>query len=198
MRARIVIASLLALPLAGCLSVGGKNRTPPELLALSADQAPAAGAATRGKAADALLVLEPETDRRLAVLRVPVQVDAARVAYLKDVQWIDRPARQFAHLLAETLRAQRGGALVVEAGDGVVAPGARLGGRLAEMGYDAQARAVVVRFDALRTDLSGEVRTRRFEATIPGVAPRADQVGPALNRAANRVAGEVAEWLAGE
>jgi cholesterol transport system auxiliary component len=39
------------------------------------------------------------------------------------------------------------------------------------------------------------VETRRFEAIEPGVAPEAEAVAPALNRAANSVARQVADWV---
>ena len=37
--------------------------------------------------------------------------------------------------------------------------------------------------------------TRRFEARVPVAAPETAFVGPALNEAANDVAGQVADWL---
>ena len=37
--------------------------------------------------------------------------------------------------------------------------------------------------------------TRRFEAKVSGVEPKAAPVGAALNEAANKVADEVAEWV---
>ena len=39
------------------------------------------------------------------------------------------------------------------------------------------------------------VRTRRFEATVPGVTATGPAVSAALNQAANQVAGEVADWI---
>ena len=63
------------------------------------------------------------------------------------------------------------------------------------MGYDARLQSVVVRYDALRDDGKGGVMTRRFEAVVPGVSPKAEAVGAALNRAANDVAGQVADWV---
>ena len=41
----------------------------------------------------------------------------------------------------------------------------------------------------------GQVRSQRFESRVPGVAPEAEAVGPALNEAANAVAGQVAAWV---
>jgi cholesterol transport system auxiliary component len=182
----------LSLVLAGCISLGGK--APKALIGLTAEEAPAAGPLRGGSAADALVVLDPEAGRKLDVLRVPVQVDEARIAYLTDVTWVERPARLFRQLLAETIRA-RGKRLVLEAGDSGVARQASLGGRLIDMGYDARRRAVVVRFDAIRSDGAAGVETRRFEAIEPGVAPEAEAVAPALNRAANSVARQVADWV---
>ena len=69
-----------------------------------------------------------------------------------------------------------------------------LSGRLLAMGYDAATRSALVRFDAVRTR-GGQVQTRRFEAAVPvGEADR-KLLGPALNRAANDVARQVAEWV---
>jgi cholesterol transport system auxiliary component len=65
------------------------------------------------------------------------------------------------------------------------------------MGYEARSRAVVVRFDAIRVDQAGTATTRRFEAREEGVPAKARAVGAALNRAANAVALEAAEWALG-
>lgn len=186
--------ALMLAGLGGCVSLGG-GKVPATLLTLSAEAAAPAGTTTAAAIAQAVLVMEPETDKRLAVLRVPVQVDTAQVAYLKDAQWVERPSRLFRSLLAETLRAD-GKRLVIEDDQRAMAAGERLSGRLLEMGFDAREMAVVVRFDAMLTRGS-EVRTRRFEATVPGVAARPEEVGSALNKAANDVAGQVAEWMAG-
>lgn len=186
-------ATALALLLGGCIGFGGAK--PPEtLIALTASAAPAAGTGASGARNDALVVMEPEVDRKLAVLRVPVRVDRASVAYLADAAWVERPARQFRALLAETLRAS-GKRLVLE-DDGTIGPTAqRLGGRLVDMGYDAAQQAVVVRFEAIRSTGAGAVETRRFESVIPGVSARPEAIAPALNRAANAVAADVASWI---
>src|SRR5690606_18300017 len=122
------------------------------------------------------------------------QVDAATVAYLKDAIWVERPARQFRRLLAETIRA-RANRVVVEGSDYEVTGTPVVSGRLIEMGYDAQAQAVVVRFDGQIVEEGGKGRTRRFESEIAGVKADAAAVAPVLNRAANDVAKEVADWL---
>ncbi len=186
-----VLATLL---LGGCLSLGGK--VPETLFTLSPDKPVAAGTAISGKPAEAVVVFEPETDRRLAVQRVAVQIDATNVAYLQNAMWVERPARLFQGLLAEAIRS-KSGKLVLLADDNPGTGAVRLSGRLLEMGYDARSLSVVVRFDAMRTDGSGTVATKRFESVVSGVAAEAVQVAPALNQAANEVAGQVADWLAG-
>lgn len=193
MPVKAVMASALALVLAGCVNLGGK--VPGQLIGLTPTAMTAAGAQASGKLADALVVLDPEADRRLDVQRVMVQVDDTSVAYLKDVAWVERPSRQFRHLLAETLRA-RGGRLVLEAG--AEAPRARqtISGRLVDLGYDARSRSAVVRFDAMYDDGTGTVSTRRFESAVSGISPEVRSVAPALNRAANEVAKAVADWVA--
>lgn len=188
--------SLLILPLVllgGCLGLGG-GKQPATLIALSANAAPAAGTGFAGKQEDALVVLEPEVDRKLAVLRVPVRVNGSSIAYLADAAWVERPARQFRGLLAETLRAS-GKRLVLE-DDGTGGQAAqRLGGRLVDMGYDVAEQAVVVRFEAIRSTRGGAVETRRFESVIPSVSAKPETIAPALNRAANAVAADVAAWM---
>lgn len=191
-RGALIAAACLALP--GCVSFGPK--VPEELFRLTPEASAAVGSQTSGRLSEAIVVLDPETDRSLDVLRVPVRVDDSSVAYLKDASWIEKPARQFRGLLAETLRAETG-KLVVEGGDFEVSGQTLVGGRLLRMGYDAPTSSVIVRFDATRRNLEGVIVTRRFESAVAEVEPKARQVGPALNRAANDVARQVAAWIAG-
>ena len=193
MIARIGLAGALALALSACVNLGG-GKAPPTLVSLTPASAPAAGANASGTARDALVVAEPETDRRLAVQRIPVQIDDANVAYLQDAQWVERPARLFRALLAETIRA-KSGRLVIEDNQAEATGNTRLAGRLLDMGYDARRQAVVVRYDAIREERGGAITTRRFEAVVPGVEPKTASVGPALNQAANQVAQQVADWV---
>lgn len=188
----VALALAAALPLAGCVKLGSK--VPDQLISLTSQAVAPAGVIGTGRFADAIVVLDPAAERRLDVQRVPVKVDAATIAYLKDATWVEKPARQFRRLLAETIRAG-GGRLVVEGDDYDVSGRIVLSGRLLDMGYDAQSQAVVVRYDALRENADGSIQSQRFEATVPGVAPRARAVAPALNRAANDVAAQVAQWL---
>lgn len=198
-RAAAALALLFAL--SGCLSLGGK--VPETLLTLTPDNPAPTGSDASGTLGEALAVLEPAAPQKLDVLRVPVQVDAASIAYLTDVMWVEKPVRLFRSLMADRLRAD-GRWLVIDAVDRQYSPidrqysaTARLSGQLLDMGYDAPSRSVVVRFEALFETPGGRIRTRRFESTVPGIAAKPAQVGPALNRAANDVAGQVSQWIGG-
>lgn len=195
---RTLLVVLVPLALSACVSLGGGGKIPVSLLTLTAEQTAPAGSTASAMPADALMVMEPETDQHLAVLRVPVQVDDANIAYLQDALWVERPARLFRSLLAETLRAKSGRLVLEDSEASVPAAGNRLSGRLITMGYDARSGSVVVRYDAIRTGPTGQVQTRRFESVVPGVAPVPAEVGPALNKAANDVAAQVAEWMRGQ
>jgi len=188
----IIAASLL---LAGCVSFGGD--VPDQLITLTPEETAPAGNFGGGTAASAIVVLDPDTDRRLDVTRVPVQIDASTLAYLENAVWVEKPARQFRRLLAETIRA-KGGRVVVEGSDVEVAGKTFLSGRLVDMGYDAQVQAVIVRFDGLLEEKDGVIRSRRFEAEVVGIPAEVASVAPALNEAANDVAAQVADWVAGE
>ena len=188
-----IAAASLALLLGGCLGLGG-GKLPATLIALTPTQTPAVGTGVSGKPGDALLVLEPDVDRKLAVLRVPVRVNGSSIAYLADAAWVERPARQFRSLLAETLRAS-GKRLVLEDDGTANQTAQRIGGRLIDMGYDAADQAVVVRFEAVRSGPGGMVETRRFESVIPGISAKPEVIAPALNRAANAVAADIAAWI---
>lgn len=192
MLTRALLPATLALATAGCVSLAPD---PPEsLLTLTAARTVPAGATAAGQPASALAVVEPDTDQRLNVVRVPVQTSDSSLAYLKNAVWVEKPTRLFQQLLSETIRAG-GSRLVVAEGDFGYAAATRLSGRLLDMGYDASSGAVVVRYDAVLQTPDGQVRSRRFENRVSGVAPEAAAVGPALNDAANAVAAEVAAWV---
>lgn len=186
-----VVIALLAL--SGCISLGGD---PPEsLLTLSPEaRAPVGAGAAAGPDRAMIAVLSIDTPAKLDVLRVPVAVSDTELAYLQEAFWVEKPARLFRVLLGETLRA-RGNALVLDSDETVALATVSLRGNLIDMGYVAPDSAVVVRFDAIRMDASGTTSTRRFEARETGVPADARAVGAALNRAANTVASEVADWV---
>ena len=186
----------LALPWAasGCISVGigGGGKPLPSLVTLTAAAQAPAGQTLSSSSADPLVVLSPEVDRTLATTRIPVQISDSAVAYLTGAAWLDQPGHLFQNLLIETIRA-RGKRLVLD--DNLPQTLIRVSGRLDAMGYDARSRSVTVRFDALRVGRDGVTTTRRFEAVEKDIGPLAADVTPALNLAANDVAGQVADWV---
>ncbi len=190
MTRNLTLSLVILAALGGCVRIGAKP--PGTFLTLTPDAAPTAGATSSGTLADATVVLEPTAAASVSVLRIPVQVDASNVAYIRGTQWVERPSRAFQHLLADTLRA-RGKGLVVETDRATT--GTRIGGQLLAMGFDAQSRSAVVRFDAMKSLPGGQIETRRFESRVRGVDPSPDEIGPALNQAANKVAGEIADWV---
>jgi cholesterol transport system auxiliary component len=191
MTGKALAAGLASLLLAGCISFGAK--VPDTLFDLTATSAAPAGTGARGTRDTAIVVIEPEAAQRVDVQRVPVQIDAANIAYLKNAQWVERPAKLMRRLIAETLRA-RSSHIVLE-GDSGTGEGTRLSGRLIDMGYDARTSSAVVRFDAVREGPGRRIETRRFESIVPGVKAEARSVGPALNQAANDVARQVSDWV---
>lgn len=186
------LALAASLALAGCISLAPKP--PEQLIRLTPDETAPAGAQATGQLAEAIVVLDPQSDRSLDAVRVPVKISPSSLSYLKDAFWTEKPARQMRTLLAETLRA-RTGKLVVEGLDYEGTARVLVGGRLLDMGYDVPTRSVVVRLDVSRSERGGPVTTRRFEAIVPDVKPEAAVVAPALNKAANDVAKQAADWI---
>ncbi len=197
-RPKIVAGSAIALAasllLSGCLGLGGK--APKQLISLVPTSSAQAGPAVTADSKNAIVIMDPESDRSLEMLRVPVRVNAATIAYLTDVAWIEKPSRQFRGVLAETLRT-RTQRLVVEDGDFDAVGSTMLTGRLLAMGYDAPTQSVVVRIDMQRHEKGGAITSRRFEAVVPGIQAKAAPVAAALGTAVNDVAGQVATWVVG-
>jgi cholesterol transport system auxiliary component len=189
-RATVAVAALLSL--AGCLSLGGKP--PEQLLNLTATSTAPAGASASGTSATALTVLEIQAPQELDVARVPVRINGSSLAYLKDAVWVEKPARLFERLLSDTIRA-KGNRLVVSGTDLDSAAATKLTGTLAAMSYEPARGAVVVRFDAVLLTGERQIRAMRFESEVAGVAAEPTAVGEAMNRAANDVAAQVAEWV---
>ena len=191
---RAVLALPLALALSGCISLGGE---PPEsLLTLSpAARAPAGPGVAADASRPVIAVMPFDTPAKLDVLRVPVAVSDTELAYLQEAFWVEKPARLFRQMVGETIRA-KGAAMVVDGNEIASMPTVTLQGTLIDMGFDATTSEAVVRFDAVRIAKDGAVATRRFEAREGGVTADARSVGAGLNAAANKVAAEVAEWVA--
>jgi cholesterol transport system auxiliary component len=192
--ARVLLMVLLPLAVTGCISVGvgGGGKPLPSLITLTPSAEAPAGQTLNSHSAEALAVLLPEVNQTLDTTRVPVQVDDSAVAYLTGAAWVDQPRRLFQALLIATIR-ERGKRLVLD--ENLPQALIRLSGRLDAMGYDARNRSVTVRFDALRVGRDGVTTSRRFEAVKKDIAPVASAVAPALNLAANEVAGQVADWV---
>jgi len=193
----VMMAAPVLLMMAGCVSFGG-GKPPESLLTLTALTAVPSGAgASAGSQTNgtAIAVYLPDTPAKIDVLRLPVTVNDTEIAYLQEAFWVEKPARLFRRLLGETIRSGSS-ALVIDNDDTPLLADVTLRGTLLEMGYDARSSSVVVRFDAVRTEAGGKATSRRFEARESGIPASAAAVGPALNRAANQVAREIAEWVA--
>lgn len=190
LRAAAGAAALLSLT--GCLGLGGK--TPKSLITLTPSATAPAGSVASGNARTAIAMSEFEAPAKLDVTRVPVQVTASEIQYVKDAVWNEKPARLLSRLIAETIRS-RSDRLVIDGDDPGAQAETRLSGFLREFGYDARTGEVVLVLDAAKAGTGSSVVTKRFEARVPGVVAEAAPVGAALNQAANQVAGEVAAWV---
>ncbi len=188
-----ILIGLALLPLAGCISFGAKP--PNALLTLSSAEQVPVGQTQSSAGARTVTIQVPTVPQALASNRVPVRASATEIAYIKDAQWAELPARQFARVLSDTVSA-RTGRVVLSGAQSLAEPGAQLAGQLSWFGVDAASRNAVVTFDAaLVRDEGGTLEKRRFEARVPVSEIEAAPVGVALNQAANQVAGEVADWL---
>ena len=189
---KLLLATLVALPLAAC-SFGAKP--PPSLLTLSASVPVPVGQAQSSASSPALSIQVPSVPQSLATARLPVQTSDVDVQYLKNAQWVEPPQRLFARLISDTVTAKTG-RVVLSPAQSFADPGAQLGGELRNFGIDGRTREAVVTFDgALVRETGKQVDKRRFEARVPvtEITPAAAAV--ALNQAANQVAGEIADWV---
>lgn len=195
--ARVLASVALAIAVGGCSVsglLGGGGKAPATLLTLT-PEAPATGEFTRAaNAGQAVTVSTPVISKELRTTRVPVRVSPTDVQYVTDAQWVDTPDRLFANLVAETVR-RTTNRVVLDPGLTGMDPGLIVSGELQSFGFDTATGQAVVRFDgALSTAGGTRVETRRFEASAP-TDGTAQTIGPALNRAANEVALEVANWI---
>ncbi|KRB80846.1 ABC transporter [Sphingomonas sp. Root710] len=191
---RSLVALSIAGLLSGCISFGEKP--PKALLGLTSD---ARVAADQGKVvsdANAVSVALPALPPALRNQRLAVQSGAA-FAYLPKSAWVDTPASMFRTVLAETIEAKTG-RFVPDQRNAAITPDTRLGGTLSAFQLLGGQGRVLVMFDAtLSKSGSDQIRTRRFEATAPVAKEDPASVSAALNRAANAVAGDVADWVGG-
>ena len=194
----IALAAALSGALGGCSisSMLGGGKAPATLLTLTPEAADPGQMTRSASASQAVTIAVPVIAKELRTTRVPAQIDANNVQYLTNMQWVDTPDRLFQALVAETVR-RTTNRVVLDSRQAALAPGLLVNGQLQQFGYDAQTGQVVVQYDgALSTEGGAHVETRRFTATLPADGTAAT-VGPALNRAANQVALDIAKWIAG-
>jgi len=190
---RLAAALALVAPLAGCISFAAKP--PPALMTLTADAAPAIDKTVSSANTPTISIQVPVTPAALNTQRVPVVTSDTAIAYVKGALWSEPPARLFARLMADTIAAKTG-RVILNSSQALGDPGAKLSGELRSFGIDERSGEAVVIFEgALRRGADKVYEKRRFEAREPIGSIDADRVGPALNRAANKVAGEVADWV---
>ena len=192
-------AFALALALSACSVgglLGGGAKSPTTLMTLTPEAAEPAQIARSATAGQAVTIAIPTVGRELSTVRIPVQVTPTDVQYVANLQLVDSPARLFENLVAETVR-RTTNRVVLDPGQTVLDPGLLVTGELQRFGYDASSGQVAVTYDAsLSTAGGNKVETRRFTATAPSDGT-ARSVGPALNRAANQIALDVAKWIGG-
>ena len=187
------LALIALLPLSACISFGAEP--PPSLLTVTSTQSLPAGQTQSSANAATITIAVPAVSQALATTRVPVQSSATSIAYVKGAQWVELPARLFARLVSDTVAA-KSGRVVLSTAQSLSDPGARLSGELRNFGVDATTNEAVVTFDASLIRTTGTVvEKRRFEARVPVAPVEAGPVGIAVNRAANQVAGEIADWV---
>lgn len=192
-------AAALAVGLGACSiggMLGGGAKAPAVLSTLTAENVAAMPPLRSAVAGETVTIRVPVIPRELRTNRVPARLSATQVQYVKDLQWIDTPDRLFQELVEEMVR-RTTGRVVLDPSQSALDPGLVVTGELQSFGYDAQQGMVVVQYDASMATQDGtQVRTRRFEASLPADGTAAT-VPYALNQAANQVAREVAGWIGG-
>lgn len=191
---RAVAPALAAFILSGCVKLDGK--APLSLLTLSSAAVVAGGDARSAAPVDAISISVPLVPQALANTRVAVNAGDVSIAYVKGAVWVEPPARLFHRVLSETVAAKTG-RVVLDPRQFATNPGTQVTGQLRQFGVDAGRSEAVIIYDAAITRAkSGKVDTRRFEARVPVSIIESVPVGRALNQAANRIAGDVADWIA--
>lgn len=187
-----LLAALGGCSLGGLLGGGGKP--PTSLVTLTPEAQEPAQIARSAAAGQAVTITTPTVPRELAVVRVPAQLSPTNVQYVTNLQLVDTPDRLFQGLLEETVR-RTTSRVVLDPAQTTLDPGVTVTGTLQRFGYDVASAQVLVTYDASMSGSGGKgVQTRRFTASAPADGTAAT-VGPALNRAANQVALDVARWI---
>lgn len=189
---RSLIALSAAGLLSGCISIGAKP--PEQLLGLTADARVPADQGKVSRDTQAISIAPLALPAALRNQRIAVQTGAA-FAYLPKAAWVDTPGQLFRGLLAETIEAKTG-RFVPDQRNAAITPDTRLAGTLAAFQLLGGQGKVLVIFDATIAKAgSDQIRTRRFEATAPAAGEDPTSVAAALNRAANAMAGDIADWV---
>jgi cholesterol transport system auxiliary component len=193
----LLAAGTMSLALTACAGLlGGGGKPPPNLQTLTPEAADPGAITRTATAGQAVTVAVPIIPKELRTVRVPVQMSATDIQYVTGLQWVDTPDHLFQRLVAESIR-RTTNRVVLDTALTTLDPGLLLSGQLQRFGYDAQTGQVIVEYDGALSTMGGSrVDTRRFVATAPADGTAAT-VGPALNRAANQVAGDVAKWVGG-
>jgi cholesterol transport system auxiliary component len=190
-------AIVLSAALGGCSLgglLGGGGKPPATLVTLTPEAAAPAQMVRTVTPGQSVTIETPTVPKELAFVRVPVQLTPTNVQYVANLQLVDTPDRLFRQLLEETVR-RTTSRVVLDPAQSTLDPGITITGQLQHFGYDASTGEVTVTYDAAMSRAGGSsVQARRFTASAPadGTAP---SVGPALNRAANQVALDVAHWI---
>jgi cholesterol transport system auxiliary component len=184
----------LALGLSGCSGLLGGGKPPANLVSLTPEAVEPAQLSRSSAAGQAVTIETPTVPKELSAVRVPVQVSPTDVQYVANLTLVDTPDRLFQALLQETVR-RATNRVVLDPNQTGFDPGLTVNGQLQRFGYDAATGQVVVTYDGTLSAGGGaRIETRRFTATAPADGTAAT-VGPALNRAANQVALDVAKWI---
>ena len=198
---RSFAAGCLALLLASCgplVQIGGGGKPPVALQTLRSDAPPVSA---RANPANTLAIAVPSVPGAIQTLRLAVTTSDTEVSYFKDKKydfvWAEQPSKLFQRLLAD-VATSKAGVTIVDGRQSDIAAARKLSGILFDMGLDVRAAPQVhIRYDATLSGREGKLfATRRFEGTEPVTAQTAPAIGAALNRAANKVAGDVADWVA--
>ena len=188
---RAICAALLLLGLGGCLSFGAK--APKMLMMLMTSASVPVGTVRQAAADNTVLILTPTANAAVSTVRIPVY-DGTAISYVAAGAWNEPPVRALQRVLSETVTA-RTTKIVLDPRQFGTNPAMRLSGQLQRFGIDPVAMQAVITFDAQLSRDASRVETRRFEAKAPLAAIDAPQAGTALNRAANDLAAQVADWV---
>ena len=195
LRLKAFTSLAVAAALTGCSLgslFGGGAKAPTTLFTLTSE-APDPGPTSRlVTAGQAVTISTPSVPKELRTIRVPVQLTPTDIQYVANLEWVDTPDKLFQALVAETVT-RTTNRVVLDPRQSALDPGLVVTGELLRFGYDASSGQVMVVYDA-ELSAAGKVESRRFTAAAPADGT-ARSVGPALNRAANQVATEVAQWI---